>query len=58
VTRIASSASQDFRFVISYFLRHSVVYPKLLRDRRFIEEVRRDGRFVDFLKHFGLIPAA
>jgi len=34
------------------------LYPHLLRDPRFIEEVRRDGRFVDFLAHFGLIPAA
>jgi tetratricopeptide (TPR) repeat protein len=32
-------------------------YPNLLNDPRFIEEVRRDGRFVEFLQHFGLISA-
>ena len=33
-------------------------YPNLLRDPRFIAEVRRDGRFIEFLKQFGLIPSA
>ena len=31
-------------------------YPNLLRDPRFIGEVRKDGRFVEFLKHYGLLP--
>jgi TolB-like protein/predicted Ser/Thr protein kinase len=31
-------------------------YPNLLRDPRFIAEVRADGRFVEFLEHHGLIP--
>ena len=33
-------------------------YPNLLKDPRFIEEVRRDGRFVEFLVHYGLISKA
>jgi len=33
-------------------------YPNLLADPRFVAEVREDGRFVDFLEHFELIPAA
>jgi len=31
-------------------------YPNLIRDPRFIAEVRKDGRFVEFLEHFGIIP--
>jgi len=31
-------------------------YPNLLKDPRFVEDVRTDGRFVDFLEHYGLIP--
>lgn len=33
-------------------------YPHLLVDPGFLEEVRRDGRFLDYLEHFGLIPKA
>ena len=33
-------------------------YPNLLKDPRFIAEVRRDGRFVEFLQHFGLLDRA
>ncbi|MCJ7755588.1 MAG: hypothetical protein MUP13_13575, partial [Thermoanaerobaculales bacterium] len=33
-------------------------YPNLLKDPQFVAEVRNDGRFVDFLEHHGLIPAA
>jgi TolB-like protein len=33
-------------------------YPNLLKDPQFVEEVRNDGRFVGFLEHYGLIPAA
>ncbi len=30
-------------------------YPNLLKDPRFIKEVRKDGRFVKFLEHYGVI---
>ena len=30
-------------------------FPNLLRDERFVAEVRADGRFVTFLEHFGLL---
>ena len=35
-------------------------YPNLLKDPRFQAEVRRDGRFVEFLEHYGFLkePAA
>jgi serine/threonine protein kinase/tetratricopeptide (TPR) repeat protein len=33
-------------------------YPNLLRDPRFVAEVREDGRFVAFLEHYGLLPGA
>ena len=33
-------------------------YPNLLRDPQFVADVRRDGRFVEFLEHYGLIPEA
>jgi len=33
-------------------------YPNLVADPQFIAEIRDDGRFVDFLEHYGLIPAA
>jgi len=33
-------------------------YPNLLKDPRFIAEVRRDGRFVQFLETYGIIPRA
>ncbi|MEZ5065924.1 MAG: hypothetical protein R3B81_14415 [bacterium] len=33
-------------------------YPNLLRDPGFVREVRADGRFVEFLEHYGLIPQA
>jgi hypothetical protein len=33
-------------------------YPHLLEDPRFVREVRKDGRFVAFLEHHGLIPRA
>ena len=32
-------------------------YPNLLKDARFVEEVRADGRFVEFLEHYGVMPA-
>ena len=32
-------------------------YPNLLRSPDFIREIRQDGRFVEFLEHFGLMPA-
>jgi TolB-like protein len=31
-------------------------FPNLLKDPRFIAEIREDGRFVEFLEHFELIP--
>ncbi|HLE55803.1 MAG TPA: hypothetical protein VJB15_01835, partial [Rhodothermia bacterium] len=31
-------------------------YPNLLKDPRFIAEVRKDGRFVEFLESYGFIP--
>jgi TolB-like protein/Tfp pilus assembly protein PilF/predicted Ser/Thr protein kinase len=31
-------------------------FPNLLKDPRFVAEVREDGRFVEFLEHFELIP--
>ena len=33
-------------------------FPNLLRDPEFLREVRADGRFVEFLEHFDLIPRA
>jgi len=30
-------------------------YPNLLRDPNFVAEVRKDGRFVEFLEHYGLL---
>lgn len=30
-------------------------YPNLIRDPRFIEEVKTDGRFIEFLKKFGFL---
>lgn len=33
------------------------IYPNLIKDPQFIQEVRSDGRFVNFLTHFGLISA-
>ena len=33
------------------------IFPNLLRDPRFIQEVRQDGRFVEFLEHYGIIPS-
>ncbi len=30
-------------------------YPNLIRDPKFVEEVKADGRFVDFLEHFGFL---
>ncbi len=30
-------------------------YPNLLKDPEFIEEVKADGRFVEFLRHFGFL---
>jgi len=30
-------------------------YPNLLKDSRFIKEVRKDGRFLKFLEHYGLL---
>ena len=33
-------------------------YPHLLNDPNFVREVRKDGRFVAFLEHHGLIPRA
>jgi hypothetical protein len=32
-------------------------YPNLLKDPRFVAEVRKDGRFVEFLEHYGILPA-
>jgi hypothetical protein len=32
--------------------------PNLLRHPGFLREVRADGRFVEFLEHYGLTPAA
>jgi TolB-like protein len=31
------------------------LFPNLLRDPRFVTEVREDGRFVGFLEHFGVL---
>jgi TolB-like protein/tRNA A-37 threonylcarbamoyl transferase component Bud32 len=31
-------------------------FPNLISDPRFVEDVRRDGRFVEFLEHYKLIP--
>jgi hypothetical protein len=33
------------------------IYPNLLRDPGFVAEVREDGRFVEFLEHYGILPA-
>lgn len=33
-------------------------YPNLLKDPGFIREVREDGRFVEYLQHYGLLPGA
>jgi hypothetical protein len=33
-------------------------YPNLLRTPGFVADVRKDGRFVAFLEHHGLIPKA
>jgi len=33
-------------------------FPNLLKNPDFIREVREDGRFVEFLEHYGLIPTA
>ncbi|MDX1666222.1 MAG: hypothetical protein R3350_03290, partial [Saprospiraceae bacterium] len=33
-------------------------YPNLLRTPEFIAEVEEDGRFVDFLKHYGILQRA
>ncbi len=30
--------------------------PNLVRDPRFVAEVRKDGRFVEYLEHFKVIP--
>ncbi len=32
-------------------------YPHLIRDPRFIQEIRTDGRFVAFLEHYGLLDS-
>lgn len=34
------------------------VYPNLIRDPKFQQEVREDGRFVEFLDHYGFLKAA
>jgi hypothetical protein len=31
-------------------------YPNLLEDPQFVADVRKDGRFVEFLEYYGLIP--
>lgn len=33
-------------------------YPNLIKDKRFIAEVRKDGRFVEFLNSFGFLDEA
>ena len=32
------------------------IYPNLIKDPNFIEDIRKDGRFVAFLEHYKLIP--
>lgn len=31
------------------------IYPNLIRDPRFVKEVKEDGRFVEFLEHYGFL---
>lgn len=33
-------------------------FPNLIKDPAFIKEVRKDGRFVKFLEHYGLLKKA